>query len=354
MSTPRLSDYDFDLPTELIAQTPAGTRSASRMMEVVRHGGPSFEGTFADLPHRLRGDELLVFNDTRVVPARLRGHKPSGGRFELLVLESVDGQVFRALGKASKGFSAGQTLYVEGPDGVAPATVTVERPLDDGHVEIRWNADNDSDLWAFLEIYGQLPLPPYIARPDGPDATDAERYQTVYAAKAGSVAAPTAGLHFTPELLAEIAARGCATTALTLHVGPGTFAPVRTDDLDAHRMHSEAYEVPVAAADAIAAARREGRKVLAVGTTVVRTLEAVAAMHDGTIVAGRGTTDIFIREGHRFRVVEQLITNFHLPRSTLLVLVSAFAGRETMLGAYRHAVASRYRFFSYGDGMLLR
>ncbi len=352
VNAPRLSDYDFHLPQELIAQVPAPGRPASRMMIVARHAGIEREGTFSDLPRVLRGDELLVFNDTRVVPARIRGQKDSGGRFELLVLEAVpDRPAFVAMGRSSKGFSPGQRLYPAAAPNDPPLVVAAV--LGEGRLVVTL-PDGAPPLWEWLERVGELPLPPYIERPTGPTAEDGERYQTVFAAHPGSVAAPTAGLHFDDTLLAAIAARGCRTARVTLHVGPGTFAPVRTDDLSEHVMHSERYEVSEAASSAIAEARREGRRLLAVGTTVVRTLEAVAARHDGAIPPEQGVTDIFIREGHPFRAVDQLITNFHLPRSTLLMLVSAFAGRDVMLGAYNDAVSRRYRFFSYGDGMLLR
>ncbi len=348
MQTPCLDDYDFELPPERIAQTPPENRTAARLMSVARGRGLLGEATMAALPELLRGDELLVLNDTRVVEARLHGVKDTGGRVELLAIEATGPTSFRALGRASKGFSAGQPVLLA--DGTR---LTVLRVLDDGHLEVA-RPDDGLDLWGFLARCGELPLPPYIGRPGGPDATDAERYQTVYADKPGSVAAPTAGLHFTEALLSAIEGRGCTVTRVTLHVGPGTFAPVRTNDLSQHRMHAERYVVPPAAAADIADARARRRPLLAVGTTVVRTLEAVAARYDGVIPACSGETDIFIREGHTFRAVDQLLTNFHLPRSTLLVLVSAFAGRDAVLAAYREAVARGFRFFSFGDAMLLR
>jgi S-adenosylmethionine:tRNA ribosyltransferase-isomerase len=348
VNSQRLDDYDFELPPELIAQSPPAVRTAARLMTVARGRGHDGEATIAALPELLRGDELLVLNDTRVVPARLHGTKDTGGRVELLVIEATGPTTFRALGRASKGFSPGQPVALS--DGTR---LTIVRTLDDGHVQVA-RPDDGLDLWAFLDRCGELPLPPYIARPEGPDANDAERYQTVYAERPGSVAAPTAGLHFTPALLSAVEARGCAVTRVTLHVGPGTFAPVHTNDLSQHRMHAERFAVPEDAARAIAEARAARRPLLAVGTTVVRTLEAVAARHDGAIPACSGETDIFIREGHAFRAVDQLLTNFHLPRSTLLVLVSAFAGRDVALSAYREAVARGFRFFSFGDAMLLR
>jgi S-adenosylmethionine:tRNA ribosyltransferase-isomerase len=300
-----------------------------------------------DLPELVRGDELLVFNDTRVVPARLRGHKDTGGRVELLALESRGLRAFLALGKASKGFGVGQAVYLEGAPLAPLLIVSVEG---DGRVVVRL-PDDVASVWELCDRFGEVPLPPYMTRAANED--DATRYQTVFAREPGAVAAPTAGLHFTPTLLEALRARGCQTTFVTLHVGPGTFSPVRSERLSEHAMHSERYEVSATASDAIRKAKAEGRPVLAVGTTVVRTLEAVALTH-GEVVTSAGETAIFIREGFRFRVVDQLLTNFHLPESTLLMLVSAFAGRERVLSAYRHAVATGYRFFSYGDGMLLR
>jgi S-adenosylmethionine:tRNA ribosyltransferase-isomerase len=324
-----LADFGFELPPELIAQAPSARREIARLMLVDRHGSsPALDSSVAALPELLRGDELLLINDARVVPARLVGAKPSGGRVEFLVLEPLEpgSPVVRAMGRSSKTLRAG---------------TPVRLPLGDG------------GLWAFLDAHGEIPLPPYIARPDGPTAEDTERYQTVFAAQPGSVAAPTAGLHFTDELLAALRARGCAFAPVTLHVGPGTFLPVRTERLDDHRMHRERYAIPEATAAAIADARATGRPILAVGTTVVRAVES-AADPSGAVRAGEASTDIFIRPGHTFRVVDQLMTNFHLPGSTLLMLVSAFAGMKPVRDAYELAVRRGYRFFSYGDGMLLR
>jgi len=344
---PSLSDYQFELPPEAIARTPPSERTAARLLTLDRQHGAFEDRGVADLPNLVRGDELIVFNDTRVIAARLRGHKDTGGKVELLALEPVGERSFLAMGRASKGFTIGQPLHI---DGLAGRPLYIEDVRADGRVVVAL-PDGVDDLWQLCDSAGEIPLPPYMERAAGPD--DVERYQTVYAREPGAVAAPTAGLHFTPELVAALVARGCETAFVTLHVGPGTFAPVKVERLADHQMHSERYEVPAVTADKIARARREGRPVLAVGTTVVRTLEAVAARH-GEVIAQRDETSIFIREGHSFRVVDQLMTNFHLPGSTLLVLVSAFAGRERVLAAYRHAVASGYRFFSYGDGMLIR
>lgn len=350
---PTVSDFEFDLPEDAIAQRPAARREASRLLVMPRAGGDALAHRhFADLPELLRGDELLVFNDTRVVPARLGGRKASGGRVELLALAPADDdpRAFIALGRSAKPLRAGAEVLLDGDDTVA---VELLASLGGGTWRARLPAGFGT-LWELLDARGEIPLPPYIARPEGPGADDAERYQTVWAREPGAVAAPTAGLHFSEELLAGIAARGVATARVTLHVGPGTFLPVRVERLADHRMHAERYRVGEEAAAAIAAARRDGRPVVAVGTTVVRTLEAVAAATGGEVVPAEGETDIFITPGHRFRAVDQLITNFHLPGSTLLMLVSAFAGRERVLAAYREAVARGYRFYSYGDGMWLR
>lgn len=304
-----------------------------------------------ELPDRLRGDELLVLNDTRVVPARLHGRKETGGRVELLCLGRARERPERlvALGRASNPLRAGTRIHLDGADAVA---LRVEARRDDGRLELTAPSAPD-ELEVFLERHGELPLPPYVEREAGPTAEDRERYQTVFAARPGSVAAPTAGLHLTEGLLAALRARGCEVATVTLHVGPGTFEPVRTAQLEAHRLHRERYEVPAEAAEAVRRARADGRPVLAVGTTVVRTLEAVAAAH-GEVVADAGETELFIRPGWRFRVVDAMLTNFHLPRSSLLMLVCAFAGRQRVLDAYAEAVRRGYRFYSYGDGMLIR
>jgi S-adenosylmethionine:tRNA ribosyltransferase-isomerase len=340
----KLSDFDYALPEELIAQEPVTPRDASRLL-VLPPDGPPAHRAFADLDALLAPGDLLVFNDTRVIPARLVGHKVTGGKVELLLCEPLEGGLgrrWRAMGQASKPIRAGARLEFDG------LAATVEEPEGEGFYRVALDRDGEA-LAAALERAGRIPLPPYIRRAPGP--ADRERYQTVWAREPGSAAAPTAGLHFTPELLARLDARGVRRAAVTLHVGPGTFLPVRGDSLEGHRMHAEAYQVPGAAAAEIAACRARGGRVVAVGTTTVRTLES--AWRDGAVAAGAGRTALFLKPGHAFRAVDALVTNFHLPRSTLLVLVCAFAGTERVLAAYREAVARRYRFFSYGDAMLL-
>lgn len=339
----RVEDFDYDLPPEQIAQRPAAERAAARLLVTHRGDDALTHSHYAALPDLVRGDELFVLNDTRVVPARLLGHKPTGGRVELLVMGPEAPGLVRAMGRASKPIRVGTQVEVAGH------VLTVREVLGDGVYLVAL----PGDLWAFLEAHGEVPLPPYITREAGPDAEDTARYQTVFAEHPGSVAAPTAGLHFTPELLEALRDRGCETTTVTLHVGPGTFLPVRGDSLAEHRMHAERYAVSEDACAAIREARAAGRPVVAVGTTVTRTLEGIAAMH-GELVPGAGETSVFIRPGWRFLVVDQLLTNFHLPRSTLLMLVSALLGREQTLGAYAAAVAAGYRFYSYGDGMWIR
>ncbi len=335
----RRSDFRFDLPPELIAQQPVPERPASRLLHLDRETGAIADRRFRDLPDLLRPDDLLVLNDTRVIPARLWGHKATGGRVEVLV-ERVLGEC-EALAhvRASKSPKPGSELRFE----------------DDVRARIAGREDDlfhlvfDRPLMPFLEIRGHMPLPPYITREDA--ELDAERYQTVYAEKPGAVAAPTAGLHFNEALLAALAEKGIDQARVTLHVGAGTFQPVRVDDIREHRMHAEWLRVPPETVEAVNRTRERGGRVVAVGTTVVRSLETAA--RGGTLQAYEGETDIFITPGFRFRVVDALITNFHLPESTLLMLVSAFAGHKTIMRAYRHAVEQRYRFFSYGDAMFI-
>jgi S-adenosylmethionine:tRNA ribosyltransferase-isomerase len=341
----KLSDFDYELPESLIAQEPVTPRDASRLL-VVPPAGELQHRTFAELDALLAPGDLLVFNDTKVIPARLVGRKAgSGGKVELLLCEPLEGGLgrrWRAMGQASKPIRAGAVVELDG------LSARIEAVEGEGFYEVSLDREGDA-LAAALERAGRIPLPPYIRRDPGP--ADRDRYQTVWARAPGSAAAPTAGLHFTDPLLARLEARGVRRTALTLHVGPGTFLPIRGDALEGHRMHPERYEVPPAAAEEIAAARARGGRVVAVGTTTVRTLESA---FDGERVApGEGRTALFIRPGHGFRAVDALVTNFHLPRSTLLVLVSAFGGRERVLAAYREAVARGYRFFSYGDATLL-
>lgn len=337
----KTSDFDYSLPDELIARYPPETRGGSRLL----HVEPAREGftdrRFADLPNLFRAGDLLVFNDTRVIKARLHGEKATGGRIEALVERVLSGHEALAFIRASKPPKPGMRLRFA--DAVEAEVLGREGDLyrlafDPAHTVLEW-----------LERYGLLPLPPYIDR--AAEADDEARYQTVYAREPGAVAAPTAGLHFDQAMLDRLRGLGVETAFVTLHVGAGTFQPVRAENIGEHRMHSEWYEIPAATVAAVAQARARGGRVCAVGTTSLRALESGA--RDGDLKAGAGETDIFITPGYRLRVVERLLTNFHLPRSTLLMLVSAFGGHDLMLRAYRHAVAARYRFFSYGDAMLI-
>ncbi|MFU8814664.1 MAG: tRNA preQ1(34) S-adenosylmethionine ribosyltransferase-isomerase QueA [Pseudomonadales bacterium] len=334
----RLEDFSYALPERLIAQTPPERRDASRLLCVGREG--CSHRTFDAFPELLRAGDLLVVNDTRVIKARLLAEKDSGGRAEILVerLESDDTALCQV--RVSKALKAGRRLLVGGL-----ALTVVERQ---GQF---YRLAFPGSVLDVLEAAGQVPLPPYIDRPAGGE--DQERYQTVYGKHPGAVAAPTAGLHFTAEMLAGLPARGIDTAAVTLHVGAGTFQPVRSDDIRQHRMHLERFEISASAAAAVAACRERGGRVVAVGTTVVRTLESAAAAAEGRVAAGCGETDLFITPGYRFRVVDALLTNFHLPQSTLLMLVCAFGGYQRVMAAYQAAVAEEYRFFSYGDAMFL-
>ncbi|TNF24789.1 MAG: tRNA preQ1(34) S-adenosylmethionine ribosyltransferase-isomerase QueA [Deltaproteobacteria bacterium] len=346
-----VADFQFDLPASAIAQVPAPAREDARMMVLPRAGGAPEHARMADLADHVRGDELFVFNDTRVVPARLHAHKDSGGRAELLALgPTADGRGFDAMARSNKPLRPGGRLLLD-RDPASALTIVASHGA--GRYTLRL-PDAAPDLWTFLDGVGELPLPPYIERPDGPRPEDAERYQTVFAEHPGAVAAPTAGLHFSESLLARLADRGCETARVTLHVGPGTFLPVRSDRIEDHAMHHERYAISAATAEAVARARRDGRPVLAVGTTVVRALEASAERNGGAVAPESAETNIFIRPGRPLRVVDQLVTNFHLPGSTLLMLVATFVGRERILAAYREAVERGYRFYSYGDGMWIR
>ncbi len=336
-------DFHFDLPPEQIAQTPLPERSASRLLLLDGASGAVRHLMFRELVTQLQSGDLLVFNDTRVLPARLFGRKDSGGDVEVLIERLLaDGEVIAQV-RASKRPRPGRELLFD--DGRVRVCVLRE---EDGFLRLKF--PEGCDIEALLERIGHVPLPPYIRREDA-DA-DRERYQTVYARRPGAVAAPTAGLHFTPELLAELTAAGVEQTFVTLHVGAGTFQPMRVERVEEHRMHSERLEVGQEAAAAIAAARERGGRVIAVGTTVVRALES-AASHGGQVQPAVMETDAFIYPGYSFRVVDAMITNFHLPESTLLMLVAAFAGRERVLAAYAAAVTAGYRFFSYGDAMLV-
>ena len=334
------ADFDFDLPAELIAQHPLADRAASRLLHVQPRRLDDL--CFADLPRLVAPGEVMVFNDTRVIRARLFGRKPSGGRVEALIERVLDDRRALALLRTSHSPRPGaQLLFGTGDDAVV-ATVL-------GRQDDFFELELSRDVASTLDRLGHVPLPPYITHDDG--AQDAERYQTVYARRAGAVAAPTAGLHFTAGLMSALRARGVHCVFVTLHVGAGTFQPVRAERIAGHRMHAERYEIPSATAEVVNAARAAGRPVTAVGTTSLRALESAA--QDGRVAAGGGETRLFITPGYRFRVVDRLLTNFHLPKSTLLMLVSAFAGIERIRSAYAHAIERRYRFFSYGDAMLL-
>ena len=336
-----LDDFDYALPPALIAQAPLPQRSASRLL--VMQGESLADRVFTNLPRLLQPGDLLVMNDTRVMHARLLGQKNSGGRVEVLIERILDAQHVLAQVRASKPPRAGTILLLE--DQVSVTVVS----RDDEFYKLRF----DGDAFALIEQYGRLPLPPYIDHAAGSD--DESRYQTVFAKKIGSVAAPTAGLHFDEALLQKIKARGIGIAHVTLHVGAGTFQPVRVSNLAEHHMHSERYTLSQTTVDSIAATRAQGGRVVAVGTTTMRTLETAAALAkpNGDLIASSGETDIFITPGFKFRVVDLLVTNFHLPKSTLLMLVSAFGGLDNIRAAYQHAIRHQYRFFSYGDAMLI-
>lgn len=342
----RTSDYDFDLPPHLIAQAPSARRSDSRLLDVDRATSAISHRSFADLPSLFKPGDVLVLNETKVFPARLLGQRSGGGEAEIFLLHPMPAgpDVWTALVRPGAKLKPGRRVVVGAeleveildstPGGERIVRLATPLPLDDA-----------------IQRYGSIPLPPYVSR--APTEEDRERYQTVYATQAGSVAAPTAGLHFTPELLAAVEAAGVKIARLVLHVGVGTFRPIEVEDPAAHAMHSEWYEVPQAAAAAINGSKAAGGAVWAVGTTSVRTLET-AVSQSGEVQIGSGWTDIFIRPPYRFRVVDRMITNFHLPRSTLLMLVAAFAGYNLALEAYRQAIAQEYRFYSYGDAMVIR
>ena len=341
----RTSDYDFPLPPEQIAQHPAARRDASRLLVLDRKTGALSHRHFSDIVDYFARGDVLVLNETRVFPARLLGRRESGAPGEVFLLhpQKGDEQEWVALVRPGAKLKPGRRLHI-----ADELSVEILSSTPGGERIVRLHTE--LPIHEALERFGEIPLPPYVDR--AATAEDRERYQTVYARERGSVAAPTAGLHFTSELISRIEARGVTIARLTLHVGVGTFRPVETDDPAEHRMHAEWYRVPAEAADAINAGRAGGGAIWAVGTTVVRTLESAAAA-DGALHAAEGWTDIFIRPPYRFRAVDHLVTNFHLPRSTLLMLVAALAGYEPVMAAYREAVAEGYRFFSYGDAMLV-
>ena len=333
-----LSDFDFDLPGELVAQHPAPERSGSRLLDGTQ--ATPVDRIFRELPGLLKAGDLLVFNDTKVVKARIFGAKPTGGKLELLIERVLQGREVVAHMKVSKKPPVGTTLAM---DGGFTATLTGRWPDEQGTL---FRFELSDDPYSLMERHGHVPLPPYITHSDS--AEDERRYQTVFAKNPGAVAAPTAALHFDEALLAQMQARDIARASVTLHVGAGTFQPVKTEKLADHQMHSEWFEVPLATHQAIARTKESGGRIVAVGTTTVRTLESWAQSGMTT-----GDTRIFITPGFEFKLVDMLITNFHLPKSTLMMLVSAFAGYEHIMALYRHAIAQRYRFFSYGDSMLL-
>jgi S-adenosylmethionine:tRNA ribosyltransferase-isomerase len=337
------TDFHFELPKELIAQRPTEVRSGSRLLTLDGLTGAFADRQFRDFPALLDPRDLLVFNDTRVIPARAFGVKDSGGRVELLLERALTANTALVHVRASKGLREGATVK-----------------LAQEHSALMLGRENElfvlkfsCDVLEFFQTHGEIPLPPYIGR--SAEQTDRERYQTVYARSLGAVAAPTAGLHFDDAIFADLQSRRIAHAFVTLHVGAGTFAPMRSDDIDQHQMHAEYLEVPLRTCAAIIAARAAGGRVIAIGTTVVRSLETAAGAVPGAsqMAPYKGSTRIFIKPGHRFRAVDAMITNFHLPESTLLMLCSAFVGREALLAAYAHAVRARYRFFSYGDAMFL-
>jgi S-adenosylmethionine:tRNA ribosyltransferase-isomerase len=341
-----ISEFDYELPPELIAQEPLPARDASRLLVLERRTGRTSHHTFAELPSFLAAGDLLVVNRSRVMPARLLGRRARGGEAEVLLVRDRGEGHWEAMVRPGRHLRPGQRVTVD-----EDLSVVVEsEALDEsGRRRVRL-LSRRHDLEGALERCGHTPLPPYIRRPDHP--ADRERYQTVYARERGSVAAPTAGLHFTTALLAQLEARGVERAEVVLHVGPGTFQPVKAARVEDHRVAPEPYVVPAATASAVAAVRARGGRVLAAGTTTVRALESVAG-RDGSLAAGEGETSLVIAPGHRFRAVDALLTNFHLPRSSLLLLVAAFAGREAVLAAYAEAVRLRYRFYSYGDAMLV-
>jgi S-adenosylmethionine:tRNA ribosyltransferase-isomerase len=340
----RTDAFDFDLPSELIAQVPA-PRGASRLLLLDRTVEGVDHRRVTDLPGLLKPDDLLLMNDTRVIPARVYAQRRSGRRFEVLLLRELDAGDWECLLRPGARARVGERLGL----GDGGEVILVER-RDEGRWAVRFDPRLDLER---LDRIGEMPLPPYINRPGGATAEDRETYQTIYASTPGAVAAPTAGLHFTRELLGAIEDRGVELAFVTLHVGLGTFRPVTAERVADHRMHSEWYRFSDRTADAVNRAKAAGRRIVCVGTTSVRALEGALAAGNGRVVTGEGWTDIFITPGYEFRGVGALLTNFHLPKSTLLMLVSAFAGRERVLDAYREAIAADYRFFSYGDAMLI-
>ncbi|MDU0825953.1 MAG: tRNA preQ1(34) S-adenosylmethionine ribosyltransferase-isomerase QueA [Negativicoccus succinicivorans] len=336
-----VSEFNYDLPEELIAQTPVEPRDTSRLLTLDRQTGATKQGTFRDILADVRPDDVWVFNNTRVIPARLYGKRPTGGRVEVLLLHPLGEDRWEVLVRPGKKALPGTALTFD-----AGVTATVEDRTEFGGRVLKFTYDGD--FYERLDEIGEMPLPPYIHE----RLQDRERYQTVYSKTPGSAAAPTAGLHFTPEVMKEIAARGATVCYVTLDVGLGTFRPVSVTQIEAHHMHSETYNVSEETARLINEAKCAGRRIVAVGTTSVRTLES--AGQSGVVKAGRDATELFIYPGYEFKIVDAMVTNFHLPQSTLLMMISAFAGKDHVLAAYREAVAAKYRFFSFGDAMWIR
>ncbi len=341
----RLSDYDYQLPAELIAAEPLEKRSASRMLIVERGSGSYRDGRFCEFPNYLKRGDLLVLNNTKVFPARLIGRTETGGKMEIFLIRESEASIWNALARPARRLKPGKEVRFA--DELSARVLEIKA---DGEVIIAF--DCDGDLYAALDRVGRTPLPPYIKRDSAAADIDRERYQTVYASKRGAIAAPTAGLHFTPEILEEIGGLGVDIAEITLHVGYGTFEPVRQDDLSRHTVMAEQFEIGPDAADRLNSARRDGRRIIAVGTTTTRVLETIAA-REIEYRKGSGIADLTIRPGYRFRAINGLLTNFHLPRSSLLILVSTFGGYELIMSAYKHAAAEGYRFYSYGDCMLV-
>ncbi len=341
----KVSDFDYTLPKELIAKFPAEPRDSSRLMVLNRKTGEIEHRIFRDIKEYLKEGDLLVLNDTKVIPARLYGELPTGAKVEVLLVRQVEPGTWEVMGRPAKKLKPGRRVIFS-PE----LSAEVLKYLGEGRRLLKFRYPEGKEFMEILSRIGRVPLPPYIEREERPE--DREKYQTVFAKKEGSVAAPTAGLHFTPELLKELKEMGVIIKTVTLHVGPGTFKPVKVDRVEEHRMDYETYTVPPETAAEVNRAKEEGRRVIAVGTTVVRTLES-AADEEGFVESGEGSTNLFIYPGYRFKVIDALITNFHLPRSTLLMLVCAFAGKEKVLNAYREAVKEGYRFYSFGDAMFI-
>jgi S-adenosylmethionine:tRNA ribosyltransferase-isomerase len=345
----RVDEFDYDLPADAVAQHPPAIRGTSRLLVLDREKGATTLGTMADLPAWLRPGDVLVVNDTRVFPARLLGHRhPGGGRLECLLVEAHGEDRWDALVHPGQRLRVGSRFTCEGAGGALHGEIVGR--ADFGRRTVQLWAEGYASVDAAIEAIGHMPLPPYIHRPDA--TADRERYQTIYGTARGSVAAPTAGLHFTPALLDAVRELGVEVVPVTLHVGYGTFKPVRVEAIEDHVVDPERYEIADASAEAINRAKAEGRRVVVVGTTRTRALESAADEH-GRVRAGRGAATIYIRPSHQFRIVDALLTNYHVPRSSLLILVSAFAGRERVLAAYGEAIAAGFRFYSYGDAMLI-